>query len=220
MIKKNLLSNQEIVDIKNNYMYSKVYKNNYFEKLIKRKMRLVKNQFKLIKSQNQKINSTYTVEGKILDKILTKINILKLDIKKIEFENTKKINLQKSNTESVLYSLLINYNKNKNNKNLHKIIYIFIKKFEVSKKIYKSYNKNLKKKNSNTEDIKSQMLLALLLITSYLNKKQDLRYVNCLLKVSDKILYKFVKYFNQKEIFLILYFNYYLIYNLKKKYHA
>ena len=109
MITKNFLSNQEIVDIKNNYMYSKVYKNNYFKKLIKRKMRLVINQFKLIKNQSQKMSSIYTVEGKILDKILTKINILKLDIKKIKFENKKKINLQKSNTESVLYSLLINY---------------------------------------------------------------------------------------------------------------
>lgn len=220
MIKKNLLSNQEIIDIKNNYMYSKIYKNHYFKKLIKEKMKLVLNQFKLIKNQGQKINGTYTVEGKILNKILMKINILKLDIKKIEFENKKKNILQKSNTENTLYRLLINYNKNKNNKSLHKIIYLFIKKFEVSKKIYKSYNKNFRKKKSSIEDIKSQMLLALLLMTSYLNKKQDLRYINCLLKISDKILYKFIRNFNQKEIFLILYFNYYLTYNLKKKYHA
>lgn len=64
------------------------------------------------------------------------------------------------------------------------------------------------------------MILALLLMISYLNNKQDLRYINCLLKISDKILYKFIRNFNQKEIFLILYFNYYLIYNLKEKYHV
>lgn len=147
MIRKNLLSNQEIIDIKNNYMYSKVYKNNYFKKLIKEKTRLVLNQFKLIKNQSRKINSTYTVEGKILNKILMKINILNLDIEKLKFENKKKIILQKSNTEKTLYSLLVNYHKNKYNKSLHKLIYLFIKKFEVSKTIYKSYNKNFKKKN-------------------------------------------------------------------------
>ena len=88
------------------------------------------------------------------------------------------------NSESLLISL-INNQINRTNQNLTKFwLNLFLKKFEVTKKIYKNYNVNFGKGNGENDIVQLYLLFALSL-TLFFCETKEIKYINTLLKVSD-----------------------------------
>jgi len=152
--------------------------------------------------------------------LISSINILRFDLTNIVLTNVNKENrcINKSSTQTILINLLNLYLKNKNLKMIDEKLYLLIKKFEISKVFYSKYDHKIKRKLTNEEDINSYMYFSMILMILYLRKNYDLRLINCFFKVSDKILSNHIQKFSKREILLIVYFNYYLINDLKNKY--
>jgi hypothetical protein len=215
------LTEQETLDIKKNYMYSGIYKKNYFTYLLLKKKELTQKLFKeIIESRHKTIHDYSHEYSVILNNLISSINILRFDLTNIVLTNVNKENrcINKSSTQTILINLLNLYLKNKNLKMIDEKLYLLIKKFEISKVFYSKYDHKIKRKLTNEEDINSYMYFSMILMILYLRKNYDLRLINCFFKVSDKILSNHIQKFSKREILLIIYFNYYLINDLKNKY--
>jgi hypothetical protein len=78
----------------------------------------------------------------------------------------------------------------KNYKNLDKksneIIDIFVKKYEIKKRLSVQYDSNFKEKDSNFKKIRNYFLLDLLCIVRF-NETQNLKFLNVILKINDML---------------------------------
>ncbi len=98
-------------------------------------------------------------------------------------------NIAKENTcsESLFYSWIKNF-KDGNHADLEEIN-LLLKRFEVTRKIYKKYNSKFRPLDKTTDfnEINLYILFSCVLVNAYLNTKK-LYYLNSLLKVNDIIL--------------------------------
>lgn len=216
-MRNNLLTSIEIKDLNNNYMYSKIYNNFEFLKIFLKKKNDVLKLYKNLKNKNL-FDEKFIINLEIINKIFNKIDILDLRIKISNLKKKRIIKKNKTQTQKKLLNLILNYDKIKTKKQFHSTLYKYVKKFEVNKKLFTEYDHKLKFRKSDVEDIESQFVLLLLLVMLFLDNKYNLIYINCLLKIIDKIIYKFQKKLNKVETLMVVYINYYLIFKLKQKY--
>lgn len=130
------------------------------------------------------------------------------NIEQIEFE--KYIN---SNTTKELAQIWCAMKRSEEDKQFENRIEWYIKKFEVSKKIYRRYT-DLGKAiiKSGCDEYPAYILLELILLQKY-EENKSLRYLNCILKLSDTIfslksqmnseLEKAISFIAKKELFFI-----------------
>ena len=69
---------------------------------------------------------------------------------------------------------------------VYKRLSIFIRKYEVSKKIFSQYNNNMEKIGENYKEIDNYALLSLNLALFYQSSK-NLKFMNALLKINDML---------------------------------
>jgi len=124
---------------------------------------------------------------KVLEK--SEKNILELDevIKQLSRNFSKntlddflQINIE---TEEILSLLLINFSNIIDN-DITKILNKFIKKFEVKKRLYSSYDRNFKENSSLYSNLRNYLLLSTLCLLAY-KKNKNLKYLNTSLKLND-----------------------------------
>ena len=134
-----------------------------------------------------------------------KIEILIRKIKK-EFkieEILKNIQIKK-NGESEFFTNYLLKSILKDSGNLEKndkIINIFIKKFEVKKRIFSSYNKLFIETSSNYQEIINYILLSTICIIKY-EKTKNLKFLNTVLKLNDIISSKINHISNNYDLLL------------------
>ena len=125
------------------------------------------------------------------------LNFLKTRLKRLTSERNNNFELNKNNKykndigldlkEYLIYLYNLNNNELKNQK---KTIEILIKRFEVSKKLFTTYDlKNIKKLSSKFDDLLIYSLFSLVLQKCYTNtnNQQKLVFLNSILKVNDII---------------------------------
>ena len=126
---------------------------------------------------------------KVLEK--TEKNFLELDdvIKQLSInysKNTLDDFLQTNiETEEILSLLLINFSNSIGN-DITKILNEFIKKFEVKKRLYSSYDRNFKESSSLYSNLRNYLLLSTLCMLAY-KKNKNLKYLNTSLKLNDTV---------------------------------
>jgi len=99
-------------------------------------------------------------------------------------KNTLDDFLQKNiDTEEILSLLLINFSNVIGN-DITKILNEFIKKFEVKKRLYSSYDRNFKESSSLYSNLRNYLLLSTLCLLAY-KKNKNLKYLNTSLKLND-----------------------------------
>lgn len=79
----------------------------------------------------------------------------------------------------------------------YSILSVFIKKYEVFKKLYRKYNKSFKKQDNNSRDLEVYVLFSFCLMQYHI-KYKNLKMLNCLLKVNDALC-SVIEEFNQVE---------------------
>jgi hypothetical protein len=126
---------------------------------------------------------------KVLEK--TGKNFLELDevIKQLSINYSKntlddflKTNIE---TEEILSLLLINF-LNPIDNDITKILNEFIKKFEIKKRLYSSYDGNFKESSSLYSNLRNYLILSTLCMLAY-KKNKNLKYLNTSLKLNDTI---------------------------------
>lgn len=124
---------------------------------------------------------------KVLEK--TGKNFLELDeiIKQLSInysKNTLDDFLQTNiETEEILSLLLIKFSNAIDN-GITKILNEFIKKFEIKKRLYSSYDRNFKESSSLYSNLRNYLLLSTLCLLAY-KKNKNLKYLNTSLKLND-----------------------------------
>jgi hypothetical protein len=139
--------------------------------------------------------------------------LLKLNVDKDKsFEATiignfvkTKISIDHIHTTKFLSSTLIDKIKKKTINQNEEILEIFLKKFEVRKKIFTEYDKQIKEITKDYFDLKNYILLSANFIISY-QQTLNLKYLNVCLKLNDLIISKLDQiYENQfKELFYFI----------------
>ena len=116
-----------------------------------------------------------------------------------------KISKDHIHTTKFLSSTLIDKIKKKTIKQNEEILEIFLKKFEVRKKIFTEYDKQIKEITKDYFDLKNYILLSANFIISY-QQTLNLKYLNVCLKLNDLIISKLDQiYENQfKELFYFI----------------
>lgn len=126
---------------------------------------------------------------KVLEK--TGKNFLELDeiIKQLSINYSKntlddflKTNIE---TEEILSLLLINFSNPIDN-DITKILNEFIKKFEIKKRLYSSYDGNFKESSSLYSNLRNYLILSTLCMLAY-KKNKNLKYLNTSLKLNDTV---------------------------------
>jgi hypothetical protein len=98
--------------------------------------------------------------------------------------------------------------------NSHKLdtnIDVFLKKYEIKKKLMSKYDTNFFEKNQDYKNLKNYLLLTLLCIIRYKETK-NLRFLNTILKINDMSISQISKIHNQLNLTI---FRYNLEYEIK-----
>lgn len=96
-------------------------------------------------------------------------------------------NLKKNNITCNLFSEILKHVLNKNfDLKIIEIVDIFLKKFEIKKKIFTSYNSEMKETTNNFSEIKNYILLSIICEVFFLHTC-NLKYLNVSLKLNDLI---------------------------------
>jgi hypothetical protein len=117
-------------------------------------------------------------DHQMVDKMPTLIEqdkMIQLDSFKLENE---------VDTESLLSCLILNQLRNKNNRSIKKWLNLLIQRFEVTKKMYKTYQKGFRTGKGREDNVRLYWMLALLLSLCYI-ETHNAKYLSSLLKVSD-----------------------------------
>jgi len=102
-------------------------------------------------------------------------------------ENTLDKFLQTNiDTEEILSLLIINFSKTFDDELTNKILNEFIKKFEIKKRLYSSYDSNFKENSSLYSNLRNYLLLSTLCMLAY-KKNKNLKYLNTSLKLNDTV---------------------------------
>lgn len=83
-------------------------------------------------------------------------------------------------------SILIHLEKNISSETIDYVINVFIKKFEIKKRIFLSYNKEFKETSTNYLNVLNYILFSTICLLKY-EKTHNLKYLNTSLKLNDTI---------------------------------
>jgi len=96
------------------------------------------------------------------------------------------INSSKFSTQKLFESIFLILLRDKDDIAITKIVNDFIKKFEIKKRIFSSYNKEIQEASNDYKTLPNYILLASICILKY-KKTKNLKYINVLLKLNDTI---------------------------------
>ena len=193
-------NNKDLLVLKENYMYFPFYGKDFFLAYAKNRINFTKK----IQVNNSTTNDLYF--SKVIELILLKkinykfsnklsniISDYKINInanmKPKNILAYKSLNLKKNtiiNTNDLLDFLIINSINKTNNVLVINYLEKLINKFEVSKRLYCTYSKSLKKIGYKFKSIDLYKKLSILLIIGYMQNSNN-RYLSTLLKVNDLI---------------------------------
>jgi len=114
-----------------------------------------------------------------LDEVIKQLSI---NYSKNTLDDFLKTNIE---TEEILSLLLINFSNPIDN-DITKILNEFIKKFEIKKRLYSSYDGNFKESSSLYSNLRNYLILSTLCMLAY-KKNKNLKYLNTSLKLNDTI---------------------------------
>jgi len=132
-----------------------------------------------VKSRNEIISMTSS------EKTITQFNELQnFFTTEFRFTDKKKIFNDEIITNE-LFIFLLNYTiKSTPTGEIKEIIDLFIKKFEITKKIFTTYNLGMKKTSEKYDDIKNYLIFSIICLKIYHDTK-NLKYLNTCLKLND-----------------------------------
>jgi|TARA_B100001540_G_C15795941_1_gene637664 hypothetical protein len=136
----------------------------------------------------------------VIKKIETNIECSRI-IKKLSEQEIDSV--EEIITESRLLSVILELNSNSSNET-DKFIQKLIKKFEISKKLFISYDLNLKENTNNYKTSRNYILLAIICIKKY-EKTDNLKFINTLLKLNDIICSVFTEINNENDLCMMKY---------------
>ncbi len=131
-----------------------------------------------------------------IDKICLKLN------PKIQKINSQDLNKNKLETLNELSNILYFLEHNKIQKETLKILDLFVKKFEINKKIFIVYDLQFKEKSQDYTLLVNYALLSLACMLAY-KKTRNLKYLNVGLKINDTLCSQIKKIKDGYEIFLL-----------------
>ena len=101
------------------------------------------------------------------------------------------------NLEKLLLKILSN-NQNRNEK-LNEIIDIFLKKYEIKKKLVMQYDNDFHEKDSNYKNLRNYILLDLLCVIRF-NETKNLKFLNTILKINDMLVTQISLWNNKNDL--------------------
>ena len=123
--------------------------------------------------------------------VIEKTNCSDKTLESIENE-LKKIAISSKNDLEKIFIKII-YDKNTNEKlSNNKIIDIFLKKFEIKKRVMEEYDSNNKEKSDNFYYLRNYLLISVLCCLRYRETK-NLKFLNTILKINDTLISQFFK---------------------------
>ena len=96
------------------------------------------------------------------------------------------INSSKFSTQKLFESIFLILLRDKDDIDITKIVNDFIKKFEIKKRIFSCYNKEIQETSNDYKTLPNYILLASICVLKY-KKTKNLKYINVLLKLNDTI---------------------------------
>ena len=102
-------------------------------------------------------------------------------------QSLKYFSRNKDSTSYQLICLLIDMIESDKNKNIYDLLSIYIKKYEVSKKLYQQYDNNFKPIGTQWKNIDHYILL-FIACGVYFLQSDNLKFLNCQLKLGDLII--------------------------------
>ena len=105
----------------------------------------------------------------------------------LNFQNPLEIiNSSKFSTQKLFESIFLILLRDKDDIDITKIVNDFIKKFEIKKRIFSYYNKEIQEASNDYKTLPNYILLASICVLKY-KKTKNLKYINVLLKLNDTI---------------------------------
>jgi len=96
------------------------------------------------------------------------------------------ISSSKFSTQKLFESIFLILLRDKDDIDITKIVNDFIKKFEIKKRIFSYYNKEIQEASNDYKTLPNYILLASICVLKY-KKTKNLKYINVLLKLNDTI---------------------------------
>ena len=96
------------------------------------------------------------------------------------------IDSSKFSTQKLFESIFLILLRDKDDIDITKIVNDFIKKFEIKKRIFSYYNKEIQEASNDYKTLSNYILLASICVLKY-KKTKNLKYINVLLKLNDTI---------------------------------
>ena len=115
-----------------------------------------------------------------IKEIITALNL------KVYEDYIKNYNLEIIDSTKLLYSILFYLKTKKEIPTINNLINNVIKKFEIKKRIYSTYDKKFKETSSNFSNLRNYLLLSLICLVKY-EETFNLKFLNTLLKINDII---------------------------------
>lgn len=131
-------------------------------------------------------------------------NILKIIRFKGDTNIQNKIRKDTIETEELFTFLCSKLEENKMESFLKEIIDVFIKKFEIRKKIFNAYDADFKVASNDFTNLKNYSLFSLICLLEY-HKTDNLKYLNTSLKLNDIICSQSTKISSSDDITLFLF---------------
>ena len=161
---------------------------------------LIKNPQKYQRSKffgNEFLTSYKESRNKILKKIENHQikNEVIIDANQIELELEKILNDETINLEELLFIILNLKNLNNKNLKINNLIDVFLKKFEIKKKLVEKYNSNFEEINDEKYNLKNYIYLSNLFMIRY-EETKNLKFLNAQLKINDTICSQLKQYEN------------------------
>jgi len=107
-------------------------------------------------------------------------------------------------SENILSKILLQLFKKKDTQQTNKIISAFIKKFEIKKRLYSSYDEDFNENTDDYSNLRNYILLTSICLFKY-EETKNLKYLNTCLKINDTICSQIKTINDQLEKSLMIY---------------
>jgi hypothetical protein len=169
--------NENLLEFTQKYQKTSFYGNKFLKSYFENRIKII-NQIKN--------NSTNSIE---LEKIIAKLKEIEPSINELDLE----ITLSNILIKKVRY----------HDSSQDKIIEIFLKKFEIKKRLFSKYDLNFKEIGNDYKNLRNYVLLSTLCCLRYKETK-NLIFLNVILKINDTLISQFSLIKNKYDLTLLL----------------
>ena len=169
--------NENLLEFPQKYQKTRFYGNKFLKKYLENRIKII-NQIE--NTNNKSIK---------LEKIIEELKI-------------KKESTNEEDLETILSNILIR-KVHHNDSSQNKLIDIFLKKFEIKKRLFTKYDLNFKQIGNNYKNLRNYILLSILCCLRYKETK-NLIFFNVILKINDTLITQFNVIKNENDLKLFL----------------